>query len=50
MVDLDQPVTVKANGKIVHEGKIERTRDAIAASLADRPDAAACATARLVLK
>ncbi|BCU76568.1 hypothetical protein [Luteolibacter sp. LG18] len=50
LLDLDQPVTVKANGKVVHEGKIERTRDAITASLADRPDAAACATARLVLK
>jgi hypothetical protein len=47
VLDLDQPVTVK--GKQVHLGKITRSTDAIRASLAERPDATACATARLTL-
>lgn len=49
LVDLDQPVSVKVNGKLVKEGTIARESEAIKASLADRPDAAACGTARIVI-
>jgi len=49
LVDLDQPVTIKVNGKSVHEGKIAREREAISAALAERPEAADCPTARFVL-
>ena len=49
LADLDQPLTVTLNGKTVSSGKVERSKEAIAAALAERADAAACGTARLVL-
>jgi poly(3-hydroxybutyrate) depolymerase len=49
LLDLDQPVTVTVKGRQVHQGKITRSADVIRASLAERPDATACATARLIL-
>jgi len=49
LVDLDQPLTVTVKGRQVHRGVISRSADAIRASLAERPDTSACATARLTL-
>ncbi len=50
LLDLDQPLTVKVNGKSVHEGKVPRTITAIQAALTARPDASQCGSAVLVLK
>jgi hypothetical protein len=49
LLDLDQPVTVIANGKKVFSGKVERSAKVIAAALADRPDPAACPTAKITV-
>lgn len=49
LLDLDQPVTVKVNGKTVHEGVVKRTAGAIQAALHVRPDAKLCPSAVLVL-
>jgi hypothetical protein len=43
LVDLDQPVTVKINGKDAFSGKLERTPAAIVADLKALPDASRCA-------
>jgi hypothetical protein len=47
LLDLDQPVTVKANGKLVHEGLVRRHLGAIRNSLDARPDPAMIPTALL---
>lgn len=47
LLDLDQPLTLKVNGKMVGDRKVERTREAIVTALAERPDGIACPTARL---
>jgi dienelactone hydrolase len=49
LVDLDQPVKVIVNGKEVHDAKIPRSATAIRATLAERFDAPAAATAVLAL-
>jgi len=49
LLDLDQPVVVKVNGKVVHDGKVHRHIRAIHASLNDRPDPRMAATAVLNL-
>ena len=49
LVDLDQPLTVIANGRQVFHGKVERREEVIAAALADRPDPASCPTAKLTV-
>ena len=50
LLDLDQPVVVKADGREVFRGKVERGVQAIWNSLQDRPDVASVATAELQLK
>lgn len=50
LVDLDQAVVVKVNGKVVHEGKVERRVDVIAGALARRPDAQVCPVAVVTVK
>ncbi len=50
LLDLDAPVTVKVNGKTVHEGVVSRSAAAIADALKQRPDAKLCPTAVLKLK
>lgn len=47
LLDLDQPVVVKANGKLLHDGPVRRQLGAIRNSLADRPDPAMIPTALL---
>ena len=49
LLDLDKPVTVIANGKEVFKGAVARSEEVIAAALADRPDPAACPTAKLTI-
>ncbi|QDT15266.1 dienelactone hydrolase family protein [Alienimonas californiensis] len=49
LVNLDRPVVVAVNGAVVHEGVVPRTRAAVDASLASRPDPAAVASAALTL-
>jgi pimeloyl-ACP methyl ester carboxylesterase len=49
LLDLNQPVTVRANGKAVHTGKIPRTAAAMKRSLEERVDPRMTATAILVL-
>ncbi len=49
LLDLDRPVTVKAKGKVVFEGKVRRSPAAIEASLLGRPDPSSAATAELTL-
>lgn len=50
LLDLDQPVTIIANGEIVHEDVIPRTEQAIQRSLELRPDPAMIATATLTIE
>ncbi len=49
LLDLDEPVTVKVNGKTVHDGAVKRAVGAIQAALNHRPDAKLCPSAVLVL-
>jgi pimeloyl-ACP methyl ester carboxylesterase len=49
LLDLDQPVTVRVNGKTVHTGKIPRTVAAMKRSLEERADPRMTASAILVL-
>jgi hypothetical protein len=50
LLDLDQPVMVKADGREVFRGKVERGVQAIWNSLQERPDVTSVATAELQLK
>ena len=50
LVDLDQPVTIIANGTTVHEALIPRTEQAIRRSLELRPDPAMIATATITIE
>jgi len=50
LIDLDKPITVRWNGEEVFAGEVPRTRTAIEASLAGRPDPALGATALLVVE
>ena len=50
LVDLDQPVVVKVDGREVYRGKVERSVQAIWSSLRERPDVTSVATAGLHLK
>ena len=49
LLDLDRPVRVVVNGAEVHDAVVPRTRAAIEASLATRPDPAAVATAAVTV-
>jgi pimeloyl-ACP methyl ester carboxylesterase len=49
LLDLDQPVTVRMNGKTVHTGKIPRTAAAMKRSLEERAEPRMTAPAILVL-
>ncbi|GAB4385758.1 MAG: hypothetical protein Kow0022_12850 [Phycisphaerales bacterium] len=49
LIDLDQPVTVLANGRTVYEGSVRRTRQAIERSLAGWPDPRAASTAQVTV-
>ncbi|MFT3881486.1 MAG: hypothetical protein QM703_17695 [Gemmatales bacterium] len=50
LIDLDQPVTVKLNGKVVFEGKIVRSVKTISKTLNERHDAGLCYDAEIVVK
>ncbi|MGB0775235.1 MAG: alpha/beta hydrolase [Akkermansiaceae bacterium] len=51
LLDLDKPITVKTiAGKILFEGKIKRSTEAIVNSLIERPDTTSAATATLDIK
>ncbi len=50
LIDLDTAITVRWNGEEVFSGEVQRTREAIEASLDGRPDPALGATALLVVK
>ena len=50
LVDLDEPITVVANGLQVFEGVVPRTRAAIDRSLAERLDHRSAATAEQVVR
>jgi transglutaminase-like putative cysteine protease/predicted esterase len=50
LLDLDQPVTIIANGTTVHEGEIPRTEQAIQRSLELRPDPTMIATATITIE
>ncbi len=47
LLDLDQPVIVKANGKVVYNAPVKRTAAAVRQSLAERGDPRTAATALL---
>lgn len=47
LIDLDQPVQVTANGQVVFEGRVHRTREAIDRSLAQRRDPRAASMAQV---
>lgn len=49
LLDLDQPLTVKLNGKTVHEGKVSRRIAAIQDALEHRADPGLCPSAVLVI-
>ena len=49
LIDLDKAITVRWNGEEVFNGEVQRTREAIEASLDGRPDPALGATALLVV-
>ena len=49
LLNLDQPVTVKVKDKVVFSGSVIRNRTATEASLRERPDPSAAATAELTL-
>ena len=50
LLDLDQTVTVKADGKEVFKGKVERSMQSLWHSLTERADVSSAATALLELK
>jgi len=50
LLDLDEPITIIANGKTVHEARIPRTEQAIQRSLNLRPDPAMIATATITIE
>lgn len=52
MIDLDQPVTIKANGKTVHSGKLNRIRATIETTLKEHgdPKSAFCAEAEVAVE
>ena len=50
LIDLDRPVKVVWSGEVAFEGAVPRTREAIEASLLQRPDPGVTATARLVVE
>ena len=50
LLDLDQPVVVKADGKEVFNGRLERSMQALWQSFMERADASTAATALLDLK
>lgn len=50
LIDLDSPVQVVANGQVVFEGVVRRTRETIERSLAARRDPRAASTARIEVK
>jgi hypothetical protein len=50
LLDLDQPIRVEAQGKIVFEGKVPRTIGAIIQSFRERDDLETAATALLPVK
>lgn len=50
LLDLDQPLSVKVNGKTLHEGKVPRTIAAIQQALSARPDASQCGSAVIEVK
>jgi hypothetical protein len=47
LIDLNQAITVIANGKRVFSGLTPRRADVIAAALAEQPDPSACPTAKI---
>lgn len=47
LIDLDEPITVVANGTVVFEGRVYRTAEAIRDSLSQRRDPRMAATAQL---
>lgn len=49
LLDLDQPVIVIANGRQVFQGTVARSSEVITTALAERPDPAACPTARITV-
>jgi len=49
LIDLDQPITVTANGKVVYQGHVARTAWTILESFSQRFDAPAAATALLTV-
>jgi hypothetical protein len=49
LLDLDQPITVSANGRQVFSGRVQRTRSAIEQSLRERSDPSTVATALLTV-
>ncbi len=50
LADLDLPVRVEWDGKVVHEGVVPRTKDAILASLRERPDPTFLPSARVLVQ
>jgi dienelactone hydrolase len=50
LLDLDQPITVSANGRQVFSGRVQRTRSAIEQSLRERSDPSTVATALLTVR
>lgn len=49
LLDLDQPVVIKVNGKVLRDGVIPRRREAVRRSLEDRLDLGMAATAEVSL-
>jgi transglutaminase-like putative cysteine protease/predicted esterase len=49
LINLDEPITIIANGNTVHEGEIPRTEQAIQRSLNLRPDPTMIATATITV-
>jgi len=50
LLDLDRPIIVRVNGVVVFEGTVRRTADAIARSLATRPDPRLASPAQLTVR
>ena len=50
LVDLDQPITVMMNGKVVFEGKVERNVKTISKTLSERHDAGLMYDAEIIIK
>ncbi|MFT5733825.1 MAG: poly(3-hydroxybutyrate) depolymerase/transglutaminase-like putative cysteine protease [Planctomycetota bacterium] len=49
LVDLDRPLTVTWNGVVVHEGTVERTREAVERSLSSSMTREQCGTTTLLI-